>query len=433
MRRVFISYARTPAEQEVAPWLAARLRASEGIGHVFLDEESFIPGSPLRATLAEEIGDADAVIFLISPSFVERDHPTQELHDTAAADPTGQIIKRIPVFRRPSSEIALPPAELARFGRPISWVDGVDDPYVALWNIYCGIVRKEPGPKTEHFNRGYALGERGGEAPDVTPVNPALDSLECGRDEEWQDVDGDSSDHDRIIVIGGARGEDHDHFVRRIARFLRREPRRSIVFVNWVTEMGALMRPRTRDDYFECLGRALMPSRHLDRQGLLAVLRQRLREGNLVLVHPKVDSLFDDDLLIAYYKEWLPRLLDDLKPPRCRVKVVQPIVWSATGRIRSFMRRLLTPRRAFFSPLDRLCAAEERLARQFVAEVSTADAHRLLPVEISHVGHLDVETFCKRKDLPNSQHDQIIQKIGRVSTSEKVFAAIDSVLGGFTI
>lgn len=432
MNRVFISYARTPAEQEVAPWLAARLRAADGIGRVFLDEESFIPGSELRRTLVEEIGSADAVVFLISPSFAERDHPTQELLDTAAADPTGQIIKRIPVFRRPSSEIALPPAELSRFGKPIQWIDGVDDPYVALWNIYCGIVRREPGPKAEHHDKGYALGERAGEAPDVTSVNPALDSLECGRDEEWRDVDGDSRDHDRIIIIGGARGEDHDHFVRRIGRFLPLEPRRSIVSVNWVTEMGALMRPRTRDDYFECLGRALMPGRHLDRQGLMAALRQRLREGNLVLVHPKVDSLFDDDLLIAYYREWLPELLNELKPPRRRVKLVQPIIWSATGRIRSFVRRLLTPRRHFLSPLDKLCAAEERLARRFVAEVSSADAQRLLPVELSHVGRPDVETFCKRKALPNSQHDQIIQKIAHVRTSERVFVAIDSVLGGNT-
>lgn len=430
MRRVFISYARTPAEQEVARWLAACLRAASGIEHVFLDEETFIPGSELRRTLADEIRNADAVVFLITPSFVDRDHPTQELLDTAAADPTGQIIKRIPVFRRPSSEIALPPAEFSRFGRPIPWIDGVDDPYVALWNIYCGVVRKEPGPRAEHPDKGYALGERAGEAPDVTPPNPALDSLECGRDEEWRDVDGDSRDHDRVIVIGGARGEDHDHFVRRIGRFLPLEPRRSIVYVNWVTEMGALMRPRTRDDYLECLGRALMAGRHLDRQGLLATLRQRLREGNLILVHPKVDSLFDDDLLIAYYREWLPELLDEIKPPRHRVKLVQPIIWSATGRIRSFVRRLLTPRRAFLTPLDRLCAAEERLARRFVAEVSSDDTQRLLPVELSHVGRPDVETFCKRKALPSSQHDRIIQKIAHVRTSEKVFVAIDSVLGG---
>ncbi len=80
MRRVFISYARTPAEQKVARWLAARLRAAKGIEHVFLDEESLIPGSELRRMLVEGIQRADAVIFLISSSFVERDHPAHQAH-----------------------------------------------------------------------------------------------------------------------------------------------------------------------------------------------------------------------------------------------------------------------------------------------------------------------------------------------------------------
>jgi hypothetical protein len=66
--QVFISYAHTPADTELARYLAARLRDA-GID-AWLDEASLAGGSRLQADIQRAIAASNAGVFLVSPSWL---------------------------------------------------------------------------------------------------------------------------------------------------------------------------------------------------------------------------------------------------------------------------------------------------------------------------------------------------------------------------
>lgn len=432
-KRVFISYARTPADQQAARWLARNLRTARGIERVFFDEETLVQASELRQSLAGEIRSSDAVVFLVSQSWIDRDHTRQELLDTAAADRTGQVILRIPVFRQPRESLAVLPAEFSRFASSIEWIASTD-PHKLLWQVYCAIMGEETGSREEWHQNGVTISDPTAELPDQGGDDPVTDrpSLECGRDSEWGYVSGDPVSRHRLIIIGGARGEDHGHFVKRIERCLASVPLRSMSYVEWGTGSSADARPQHKDDYLECFGRALTKDRRtLDRPDLISVLRARLADRNLIAIHPKIDSFFEDEYLVAYYREWLPELLAEVKP-RMRLKCVQPVAWSGAA-VRRIAARIVS-RRPFTTALEWLSRGEERLARRLVralrggAASHAHDISPLLAVELWPVVDEDVEVFCERKAIEGMERDEMLQLAVRADTSEKKFAAIDRYL-----
>jgi len=40
----------------------------------------------------------------------------------------------------------------------------------------------------------------------------------------------------------------------------------------------------------------------------------RLRDENMILLHPCVSDDYDDDGLIRYHTEWMPALIEEVKP-----------------------------------------------------------------------------------------------------------------------
>lgn len=427
-KRVFISYARTPAELTAARWLAANLRRAEGIDRVFLDEETLVQGNPLRASLVAEIREANAIVCLVSPSWIERDHTTQELADAAEFDPTGEVIRRIAVFREKRTSL-VKPAEFSRFTSSIEWLEWTN-PYAVLWRVYCAILGQAEGPPAEHTQKGEAIAT----APDPPPepweseAGDVPPSLDCGRDTEWGYVSGDPVSRHRLIIVGGARGENHGHFIMRMERWLTRPPERSEISVRWDTGTSAEVRPQSGEEYLECFGRSLTPSRrHLDRREMVATLRAKLADGNLIAVHPVIDSFFDDEFLLKYYLEWLPELLEEAKP-RMRLKCVQPVAWSGGGLSR-MAGRLWRP---FAAPLAWLSSGEERLARLFVRSLQATparphDIRPVLGVELWRVRRRDLKAFCERKGI-EGDHRTAVVKFAKQPTSEQIFAAMDRYL-----
>jgi len=429
MKRVFISYARTASEQPLAKWIASALRKARDVEDVFLDEESLPAGAPLSASIARSIRESHAVVFLISQSWMDRDYTTQELDDVARADGTGEVIRRVAVFRQPRNSFPVLPAQLSRFVQPIEWIDGQTDPHTALWEIYCGIFNIPPGAQSERHQKGVSLGREAGNPPESSKPIADHPSLECGREREWADVSIDPVNRYRLLVIGGPKQESHDHFVIRMERFLTHTPPRSIVHVHWTTGTGAEVRPQHKDDYLECFGRALTHDGRIPSQeALAALLSAKLAEENLIAIHPRIDSLFEDDQLIDYYRKWLPELLDKAKP-RMRLRCVQPVAWSSSHGIAALLRACRIRNWSVPSVLDWMCSQEERLARCMVRSLRGKPKQKmLLPVELSPIALLDVDTFCDRRGYSEEVQSEIRQRIARARTSEELLAALDRYL-----
>jgi hypothetical protein len=82
----------------------------------------------------------------------------------------------------------------------------------------------------------------------------------------------------------------------------------------------------SRSDYLERLAKAFRCSAN----DLVREMQKRMLNQNFVLIHPPLDSDFDDQLLISYYTEWLPALLREARP-QMRVKCIQPVEWRGSA------------------------------------------------------------------------------------------------------
>jgi len=150
-------------------------------------------------------------------------------------------------------------------------------------------------------------------------------SLLCGRAVQWGEVcQVAPAPRHHVLLVHGAEGQDPLHFRARIHTWLTPDPRRSMLEVTWNS------RPASGPEFEAALCQAL----HVNADQLKPTLFNRLAAQNLVLLHDCLTVKIDDDNLVHYYAEWLPRLLKE-SPHRGRLKCVQPLQWSrgASGSV----------------------------------------------------------------------------------------------------
>ena len=414
---VFLSYAHTPADQALALYVAARLRAAAI--DVWMDRSSLNAGQPTRQAIQAAVARCDHGVFIVSQSWLSRDWTDWELGLFEGRDPA--VVRRIPLLRRHRNELALPPL-LFRF-TGFEWLEDDADPDARVWELYCAITGGEPGPPAQWTERGRGLGPgTGSPAPALERPRPAAairPSLRCDRAQQWKTVD-DLTDSGRneLLLLPGAAGQDHDHFVQRVQYLLRADPPRSIARVDWPT------RPCTRDEYEDALARALdaTPDR------LATAVSERLAHTNLVLLHPVLRSRFVDEALIRYYTEWLPAWLPAwvaAARPRMNLKCVQPIEWPADS-LWSSMRRWLPGG----APTDEDGRAD---AEQMMRRCLEAAAPALRAVRLSELHDLspeDMDDFCQIEALTTTQREWLMSRIGarRARAPKDVFQAIDDYM-----
>ncbi|HEY7286845.1 MAG TPA: toll/interleukin-1 receptor domain-containing protein, partial [Vicinamibacterales bacterium] len=149
--KVFISYAHTPGDTPVAQYLAARLR-DIGID-TWLDEAKLRGGDLLQPAIEKAIGESNAGLFIISPSWLEREWTAFELDQFDRRDP--RVVRRIPILRSNRKELSLPPPLVKMTCIP--WLEEDGDGDARFWQIYCALTDTEPGPSAEWTKRGQTV------------------------------------------------------------------------------------------------------------------------------------------------------------------------------------------------------------------------------------------------------------------------------------
>src|SRR3954469_3716428 len=184
--QVFISYAHTPADTELARYLAARLRDA-GIG-AWLDEASLAGGSRLQADIESAIAASNAGVFLVSPSWLASEWTAFELEQFKKLD--AEVIRRIPVFRVARERMVIPPALTAMTG--VVWLPDDVDNDARFWQVHCALTAHEPGPMEEWSLRGRTITASAAAIPPprrMTPLASGRPSLRCDRAVQWKTVD----------------------------------------------------------------------------------------------------------------------------------------------------------------------------------------------------------------------------------------------------
>ena len=408
---VFLSYAHTPSDQALTLYVADRLRAA-GID-VWMDRSALNAGQATRQAIQAGVARCDHGVFIVSQSWLSRDWTDWELGLFETRDPA--VVRRIPVLRRHRNELALPPL-LFRF-TGFEWLEDDPDPDARIWELYCAITGTEPGPPARWRERGRGLG-KGGPAPVLERPRPAATfrpSLRCDRAPQWKTVDDlTNSGRNELLLLPGAVGQDHDHFVQRVQYLLRADPPRAIARIDWPS------RPCTREEYEEALARTLdaTPDR------ITTAVSERLAHMNLVLLHPVLRSRFVDDTLVRYYTEWLPEWLAAARP-RKNLKCVQPIEWP-TDSLWSSMRRWLPGG----APTDEdgRSEAEHMMRRCLESAASTLRMVRLN--ELHDLSPDDLDDFCQIEALSPKQREWLIARISarHAKRPKDVFQAIDDYM-----
>ena len=411
--QVFISYAHTPGDTALARYLAARLRAVKL--EVWQDESSLTAGDALQGDIEQAIAASEAGIFIVSQSWLDSEWTAFELEQFDKRDP--QQVRRIPIFRMPRERLTVPPALIKLKG--LLWLEDDQDGDARFWEVYCAVTSCDPGPIEEWSARG-----RGAAAspvplppPPAPPPPPAAvrPSLRCDRAPQWKTVDDLATEgSSEIILLPGAAGQAHEHFLERIQRLLRLDPPRSVTTVDWPT------RPRGRDEFREAIARALgvPPPRLAETFGM------RLAHSNLMLLHPCVRARFIDDALVKYYTLWLPELLEEARP-RMNVKSVQPIEWPPGAGVAT---QLLTWFRLRGTDDEGKPQAEE-----LIGMLRTKAAPRMRAIrlhELTDVNDDDLNEFCDLMNLTDQQRTWFLARISarKPKTPTDVFKAIDDYL-----
>jgi hypothetical protein len=409
--KVFLSYAHTPADERLAFYVEARLRAA-GIG-VWMDKSSLNAGQPTRQAIQDAAAGCDHGVFIVSPSWLTRDWTEWELGLFEARDPG--VVRRIPILREPRKNLALPPL-LFRF-TGFEWLDDDQDPDARIWELYSAIHGTAPGPLSDWSSRGQEL-KTSADTPDLSPPPPPppsyRPSIRCDRALQWKTVDDlAGSGRNELLLLPGDAGQDHDHFIQRVQYLLRADPPRRIERVDWPS------RPGSREEYQEALARAM----HVEVPRLSAALGERLASKNIVLLHPCIRSGFLDEPLIDYYTQWLPAWLSDARP-RMNVKCVQPVEWPPESRWFALTRWTLG--RA--SEDDDKPAAEQMMHQCLESAAAMLRAVRLN--ELHDLSQEDLDDFYQVEALSNSQREWLAARISarQAKSPKDVFRAIDDYL-----
>src|SRR5947208_1337906 len=125
--QVFISYAHTVADSALATYVAERLRAV-GID-VWMDRASLTASGLLQADIEKGIAESDHGVFIVSQSWLSRDWTAFELERFSQRDP--QTARRIPIFRAPRRDLAVPPALIRVTG--FEWLERDPEVDARFW------------------------------------------------------------------------------------------------------------------------------------------------------------------------------------------------------------------------------------------------------------------------------------------------------------
>jgi hypothetical protein len=407
---IFISYSRNDADTPLARYLAERFRAA-GI-KVYQDESSQPAGEELLPEIEEAIRESDHAIFIVSKLSLASRWCKVEIDRFDRRDRT--TIRRIPVFREPRERLRLPMELIDLLG--ITWLESEKEYDARFWQVYCAVLGKDPGPADQWTAESLKLGTVAVPEPIVRPAAPILESLRCDRSLQWNrvtDVEPEAS-HD-VLIVPGESGQAHDHFSRRIREMLTLLPPRNIISIHWKK------RPSSRDEFFAALAADL----EVSSDWLVREMGERMTDANLVLLHPCLRAQYADGAMASYYTEWLPGLLDDVKP-RKSLKVVQPVEWPA-------------PERGFSAVLSwarlKSRAADEGKpdAERFITRIRAGTASLVRTIrlqDLTDITDADLDEFCQLQRLTASQRAWFLKRVDARNreNSEEILEAIDDFL-----
>jgi TIR domain len=411
--QVFISYAHTPADTDLARYLAARLRDVKI--QAWLDESALKAGGMLQADIERAIAESDAGVFLMSQSWAASEWTAFELEQFDRHDP--RVVKRIPIFRLPRERLQVPPALIKMKG--VVWLEDDGDGDARFWELFCALTDAAPGPAEEWSTAGRKLTSSSARIPPPRlskPVSSVRPSLRCNRALQWKTVDDLATDTSHeIILVPGVVGQAHEHFLERVQRLLRMDPPRSVATVDWPT------RPRSRDEFREALARAL----NVTSAALAEEMGLRLTHANIVLLHPCLRARFVDETLVKYYTVWLPELIEESQP-RMNVKCLQPVEWPPESGVAA---QLLTWMRLRGTGAeDGKVQAEQLMTRVRTGAGAVLPAIRLH--ELNDITRADLDEFCDVMKLNDAQKTWLLSRITMrgPKTPREVFQAIDDYL-----
>jgi hypothetical protein len=406
--QVFISYAHTDADAPLALRIAERLRAA-GLT-AWLDRASISPSAHTREAIERAARESNHAVFLVSRSWLVRDWTEWELGLFEHRDPA--TVRRVPVLRRPRRELRLPPGLYRHAG--FEWLEDDPDEDARFWELYCALLGREPGLPQHWSAEGRALTPGVDPPPPPPPPESERPSLKCDRARQWTATDTlASSGGNELILVPGAAGQDHDHFMQRIEGHFRPDPPRAIVPVAWRGQG----RPRSEGDFRESLAAILrVPPLYLE-----AELAGRLARENLVLLHPCIRFRFVDSPLVRYYSTWWPEWLKAAGAAG-NVKCVQPIEWPPY----SFPKML----HRWLSAEAAARGTEKPDALGLIRRVLDASAPLLRAIrlaELKDVTRQDLTEFCDLQGLTPPQREWLLDRIRSRNARMPidVFRAID--------
>jgi hypothetical protein len=408
--RIFISYSHNDADTPLARYLAARFRE---LGfEVWQDESSQPAAGELQDDIEKAVRDSDHAVFIVSKLWLQSQWCRLELDRFVRRDPAR--VRRVPIFRLPFEQLLLPASMIGWEG--ITWVEDEPHHHERFWQVFCALSGRAPGPATEWGELGRGLTKSSVPPPIATTTTASLESLRCNRAVQWNAVFEvvPEQSHD-IMFVPGVVGQAHDHFSRRVREMLSPVPPRSIVSVHW------RKRPCTRDEFYAALADDLRVSP----EWLPREIAERMSDSNLVLIHPCVRTWYSNPVLVSYYTDWLPQLIQQTNP-RMSLKCVQPVEWPPEEGVLAKALALFRLRTA---------ASEDGRpeAEKFMSAVqsSVAPAVRVIRLQdLADISDKDLEEFCQIERLTAPQKAWFLSRIKsrHPKTSQEIFDAIDAFL-----
>ena len=329
---VFVSYARADG----APFARGLVRQLEAAGFsCYLDEEQVAPGDNVLENLVRALRRSRHAVFVITAAWLKKDWTRWE-GDVFAEEAKGRRL--VPILRAEG----VGKADLGPYLSKVNWLDWPQqaDADAQFWLVHCGLCAQEPGPRERWAARGREAQGGAGAAPPApdAPKEEVLTSfsiqielpaaLGLDRAPQWGELcTYTATTRSEALFVVGPRRYGHDAFLRRVQQCLGRTPERHIKAVAW----NPPWTPVGRDAFLKPLADAF----DVKTEGqLVAAMRARLLDTNLVLVHqPVVEDSFETEDLVLYYTRWLPELVGRVDPEARAddrifgVKAVQSLAW----------------------------------------------------------------------------------------------------------
>ncbi|HKI00704.1 MAG TPA: TIR domain-containing protein [Thermoanaerobaculia bacterium] len=343
---VFVSYSRR--DSTFVEGLVGMMR--DAGFKVWLDVEQVPGGADVNASLLKALDACRHVVAVITENWLASDYTTWEVSASHQDLREERIL--VPLARMAFDARRLGPFLHRR--NVLSWLEGDPDPDSRFWEVYCALLQKAPGPKTDWGQNGRAARKASGGSALIAATaataaereartvhrarwGPGRAVLGCDRAPQWNQIcaHADKLQHEALFVVG-PRGEGHELFLETLYECFPASPLRHTYKVLWSPAV-----PSSRGVFRAELAEAL----DCGEAELAGAMRSHLRDQNLVLVHrPVLAARLRDEALIGYYTRWLPELMTELGSTTGVIKVVQGIDWCAapklTGGLARFASRL---------------------------------------------------------------------------------------------